>query len=249
MTTLIWDKPGEKIYQTGVDRGVLYLHDGRTVVWNGLTSVEDDPSKETNAFYLNGLKYLEYISSGDFSAKLSAFTYPKEFDEVNGVLEFAPGFRVHDQPSKSFDLSYRTMIGDDLIGTEAGYLIHLLYNVLANPDSHAYPTLAASGEDLNEFSWTLSAKPADGFFNWRPTAHLSLDSREISEEDLQAFEDIIYGTSGSDPSLPSIDAIFEFLGLTIPEPPVPPRVPDISIEPPAPPVTSALTAEFISDST
>jgi hypothetical protein len=211
MTILVWDQAGERIYQTGVDRGVLFLPDGTVVPWNGLTSVEDNTSKETNAIYLDGFKYLEYISPGDFSAILKAFTYPEEFDSVNGILRFTPGLRVHDQPPKNFSLSYRTKIGDDISGIDAGYLIHLIYNVLANPDSQESATISDSPTP-SEFSWALSARPIRESVSWRPTAHVSINSRDISSELLQTFEDVIYGTTEVDPRLPAISEVPTLLG-------------------------------------
>ena len=206
MTALVWDNPGERIYQTGVDRGVLFLQDGTVVPWNGLTSVEDTTSEDLSEFYLDGVKYLAYLSPGDFSANLKAFTYPDEFDSVNGILKDASGLRVHDQPAKTFSLSYRTLIGDDLTGVDAGYLIHLIYNVLANPDSHESPTISDSPSPT-EFSWVLSARPVTGAGSWRPTAHVSVDSRDLTPTALQAFEDAIYGSVSADPSLPAMSAI------------------------------------------
>lgn len=211
MTALVWDKSGERVFETGVDRGVLYLKDNRVVVWNGLTSVEDNTAEDTNPYYLDGAKYLEYISPGDFSANLKAYTYPVEFDDVNGILKPVAGLRVHDQPPKSFNLSYRTKVGDDLDGIDAGYIIHILYNIIANPDSKAYETISDQTNPI-EFSWNLSATPVRSG-NWRPTAHFSIDSREISTELLQSFEDILYGTSEVDPSLPTIDEIVAFFSL------------------------------------
>ena len=209
MTALTWDAPGERVYQTGVDRGVLFLQDGRVVVWNGLTSVEDTTSKEINQVFLDGFKYLEYVNPGDFSANLKAFTYPDEFDEVNGIKKPVTGFRVYDQPPKSFNLSYRTKIGNDIDGIDAGYLIHILYNVIANPDSHEYATISDS-PDPGEFSWVLSARPVYRT-DWRSTAHFSIDSREVSSDVLESFEEVIYGSVGEDPSLPTIDDIMTLL--------------------------------------
>jgi hypothetical protein len=203
MTALVWDKTGERVYQTGVDRGVLFLQDGTVVPWNGLTSVEDTTSRDANEFFLDGVKYLEYLNPNDFSANLKAFTYPVEFDSVVGIKKDSSGLRIHDQPSKSFSLSYRTKIGNDLIGIDAAYYIHLIYNVLANPDSHDSPTINDS-VSATEFGWVLSARPVQNAGVWRPTAHVSVDSRDLAPEVLQGFEDTIYGTAESDPSLPAL---------------------------------------------
>lgn len=216
MTPLVWDEVGERFYQTGVDRGVLYLHDGTAVPWNGLTEVTEDTSSETKSFHLDGVKYLESLIPGDFSGKLKAFTYPEEFDVVNGMSSFSPGFDLHDQPVKSFNLSYRTKIGNDL-DSELGYKIHILYNVLANPESYAYKTSDDSGVQPIEFGWNLTGTPSklQGF---RPTVHISIDSTKTPPELLETLEDILYGTDVSEPSLPAIHELagyFGYLGALI----------------------------------
>ena len=210
MTALTWDQPGDRVFETGVDRGVLYLQDGTAVPWNGLTSFEDTTTKETIVSYKEGVKYLEYNSPGDFSGKLHAFTYPPEFDAVNGIHKPFAGLRVHDQPSKSFCLSYRTIVGDDIVGVDAAYIIHLLYNIIANPDNTQYTTL---GDSITpqEFAWVLSGKPVMSDAPWRPTSHLSLDSREISSEVLTTLEDLLYGTVSTNPHFPTIDELSALL--------------------------------------
>jgi hypothetical protein len=213
MTALVWDKTGERVYHTGIDRGVLYLADGTAVPWNGLTSVEDTTADELSEFWLNGVKYLAYLTPGDFSANLKAFTYPDEFDSVMGILRYTPGLRVHDQSSKTFSLSYRTKIGDDIDGIDAGYLIHLIYNVLASSDSQESSTIGENPSPT-EFSWVLTARPVREGINWRPTAHVSIDSRDLSDEILQDFEDLIYGTVSTNPSLPNLSDIPALLGYT-----------------------------------
>lgn len=211
MATLVWDEIGERIYQTGVDHGVLYLHDGTVAVWNGLTDVEESSNSELKSFYLDGVKYLETLLPGDFIGKLKAFTYPDEFDSVNGITAVAPGLSFHDQPAKSFNLSYRTKIGNDLEGLEYGYKIHLLYNLLANPDAFSFDTLKDSTAQPIEFSWSLTGTPVKGN-NVRPTVHVSIDSTKTPEYILQVLEDKLYGTAVNDPSFPSIDEVSELFG-------------------------------------
>lgn len=210
MTVLVWDQVGERVYQTGVDRGVLYLEDGTVAVWNGLTGVEESPSSESKSFYLDGRKYLENLLPGDFSAKLKAFTYPEEFDSVNGIVNDPPGLAYYDQPAKSFNLCYRTQVGNDLLGSDYGYKLHLLYHILANPDVKSFATLDDSSAQPVEFSWTLSGTPVT-IAGLRPTAHVSVDSTKIASELLQALEDILYGTESDDPSLPTIEEIAALL--------------------------------------
>lgn len=214
MTALVWDKPGERTYQSGIDRGVLYLRDGTAVVWNGLTSVEENRSNELKSFFIHGVKYLEYISPGDFSATLKAFTYPDEFDSINGVVKLSSGLHVHDQPPKSFCLSYRTKIGTDLDEDEA-YIIHLLYNVLANPEAFQFSSISDQVQPI-EFGWSLSAVPVRGSnINWKPTAHISIDSRDISPSILQSLEETLYGTVSTSPSFPTIDEILLLFGQIV----------------------------------
>lgn len=203
MAVLEWDRSGDRVYQTGVDKGVLYLKDGRVIPWNGLTSIDDSNNAEVKSYYLDGVKILDHVTPGDFSAKLSAFTYPDEFDEVIGAPQIAPGLNFYEQRSKSFNLSYRTRIGTDL-DENHGYKIHLLYNVMAVPDSHTFESIQ---ENISapEFSWSLSGMPPIGTIDGiRPTAHVSIDSSTSPPEFLQQIEDALYGTDTTPPRFPTI---------------------------------------------
>jgi hypothetical protein len=203
MTVIEWDKSGERVYQSGVDRGVLYLKDGTVVPWNGLTSVEDGTSSEVKAYYLDGIKILEHATPGEYSGKLSAFTYPDEFEEVLGNKAIAPGVLFYEQKPKSFNLAYRTRIAND-IDPELGYKLHLLYNLHASAESHTYESLS-NDPQAPEFGWSLSGTPPIGTIDGiRPTVHVSLDSRETREDLLQVVENILYGTATSDPRFPTI---------------------------------------------
>ena len=211
MAELIWDEIGNRIYQTGVDHGVLYLQDGTAVVWNGLIGVEESSNSELKSFYLDGVKYLENVSPSDFVGKLTAFTYPDEFDAVNGIVPVAPGFNVHEQVPKSFNLSYQTKIGNDLEGEEYGYKIHILYNLIAVPDAYTFSTLQESGVQPIVFGWSLTGTP-DKIPKLRPTVHVSIDSTTIPSEILDLIEDKLYGTEDTPPSLPSLPDLGEYFG-------------------------------------
>jgi len=213
MAILVWDKVGDRTYQTGVDRGVLYLPDGAGVAWNGLTSVEERFSQERKAYYLDGVKYLEHVLPGDFSAQLKAFTYPDEFDRVVGISDRSSGLSAHDQNLMSFGLSYRTLIGDDVAGTDRGYLLHLLYNLTAIPESNAYVSLNAQSKPV-EFGWALSGVPVV-ISGRRPTVHISLDSTKMKRVLLSNIETILYGSSGAAPRLLSFSEILSLIGITI----------------------------------
>lgn len=211
MTPLVWDQPGERVFQSGVDHGVLYLHEGIAVPWNGLTGVEEDSSSELKEFHLDGVKYLQNLIPGDYSGRLTAFTYPDEFDQVNGITSVAPGLFYHDQPAKSFNLSYRTKLGNDLEGPDYGYKIHLLYNVFANPDAQAYGTADDSGFQPQEFSWRLRGTPTK-LVGFKPTVHISIDSTKTPPEVLEVLENTLYGTEQSDPSFPTVQELSEMFG-------------------------------------
>jgi hypothetical protein len=211
MATLVWDQPGERIFQAGVDRGVLYLHDGTAKVWNGLTGVEESSGFELKEYHLDGVKYLQNMIPGDFTGKLTAYTYPDILESIGGIETSFLGLGIYDQPAKSFNLSYRTRVGNALEGTDYGYKIHILYNVTALIDTYAFDTSTDSGVQPIEFSWSLSGTPEklEGF---RPTVHVSIDSNKVSSELLNQLEDMLYGTATKDPELPSLQDLAEYFG-------------------------------------
>ncbi len=211
MTKLVWDDVGERVYQSGIDHGVLYLQDGVGIPWNGLSGIDESPNSELKSFYLDGVKYLENLSPGDFVGKLKAFTYPEEFDSVNGIVNVATGLSYYEQPPKSFGLSYRTKIGNDVKGMEYGYKIHILYNLLANPDDTAYATFTESGAQPIEFGWSLTGTP-EKVDKYRPTVHITMDSTKTPVEIMKILEDLLYGTDTTGPSLPSIKDIADLFG-------------------------------------
>lgn len=219
MTALAWDQAGERLYETGIDRGVLYLQDGTAAAWNGLRGVEEASDSESKSYYLDGVKYLESVTPGDFAGTLKAFTYPEEFEEILGIKTVVSGLRFHEQPPKSFNLSYRTKIGNDTDGNAHGYKIHLLYNLIAVPGSNSFESTDDSLSPV-EFSWALSGRPPE-VTGYRPTVHVSIDSTEASARLLSSIEDILYGSSTTEPRIPSPDelsAIFhEFDALLITE--------------------------------
>jgi hypothetical protein len=211
VATLTWDKPGERIYETGVDRGVFYPKDGPGVAWNGFTGIEESPNPELQSFYNEGINYLNNLDPGEFLGKLKAFTYPDELEPVLGIVELSPGFVFHDQPSKSFGLTYRTRVGSDIEGTDHGYKIHLLYNLLANPDSISYASLTDSNVSPVEFAWNLIGTPTR-IIGYRPTVHVTIDSRKTPIEILSVLEGILYGTDTANPSLPPMSEVAELFG-------------------------------------
>lgn len=206
MAELVWDAVGERIYETGVDHGVLYLPDENGdyidgVAWNGLTSVQETPSgAEPNAQYADNIKYLNLYSAEEFGATIEAFTYPDEFAQFDGLAVPTPGVAIGQQARRGFGLSYRTKIGNDLEGEDHGYKLHLVYGATASPSEKAYNTINDSPEAIS-FSWELTTTPVlvPGY---RPTSILTIDSTQVGAAELAALEQILYGDTGVDPAMP-----------------------------------------------
>lgn len=212
MTRLLWDQAGERLYEAGLDRGVLYLSSGIGVAWNGLASVEEDMSGDTSSpAYFDGVKYLDIPQTGDFEATLSALTYPDEFLDYEGITSLGNGLYVDNQDTKLFGLSYRTLVGNDIEGVDHGYKIHILYNLTAVPNPSSFETLNDSPNPLL-FSWKLAGIPQDAP-NYRPTAHVIFDSRYLNAAMFEALEAILYGDVDDDPTLPSISELLDFVTL------------------------------------
>lgn len=209
MATLAWDETGQRFYETGVSKGVFYNVDGYGVAWNGLTSLEESVSNQVQAIYFDGLKFNDIVTLGDFSAVLRAWTYPDEFLPYEGILEDQQGFFVTDQPGSKFGLSYQTKIANDVDGTEHGYKIHILYNLTALPAQKEYQTMSVDTQPL-EFEWTLTAIP-EAIENFRPTAHIILDSTKLDSWLLEDIESIIYGDEDNDPHLPPLKGFATFI--------------------------------------
>lgn len=195
MPVLVWDKVGDRAYETGLDKGVLYLPDGSAVPWNGLTSVIQSFDRDTSPVYYDGMKINNHITLGDFAATMKAVTYPDEFLEMEGLVSSRSGVFLDDQPPQSFGLAYRTHIGNDLEGDVVGYKIHILYNVTAIPSDKIYASVT-SDPSLVEFEWKIQAVPEDipGF---RPTAHIVINSMDLDPWLLEDLEEKLYGSTSA----------------------------------------------------
>ena len=210
MTTLTWDNVGEHLYETGVDRGVLYLPDteGAYVTgyaWNGLTTVTESPSgADATAQYADNIKYLNLLSIEEFGGTIEAFTYPEQFGVCDGTATPEAGLYVGQQPRKAFGFSYRTKLGNEL-DPEHGYKLHMVYGAKAAPSEKAYATVNDSPSAIN-FSWQFWTTPVP-MAGLVPTSYLCVDSTKVAPADLAELEAFLYGTVGSDPSLPTPDAV------------------------------------------
>lgn len=211
MARLTWNASGLRLYETGIDRGVLYVAGQPGVAWTGLTSVVERPSGASQrAYYLDGVKYLNLSSSEEFEATINAFTYPDEFAQCDGTARAYSGLLIMQQPRKSFGLSYRTKVGNDLTGTDYGYKIHIVYNALASPSDRTYSSLSDSA-DPSDFGWAITTRPST-ITGYKRTAHLVIDSRYTNPATVAAVEAILYGTDSNSARLPSsteLLAVFE----------------------------------------
>jgi hypothetical protein len=204
---LVWGEIGERFFETGVDRGVLYLESRPGVVWNGLTSVSETPSGgDTQGYYIDGIKYQNVANAEEFEGTIEAFTYPDEFAECEGLVSPFSGLFLTSQGRKSFGLSYRTLVGNDINGVDKGYKIHLLYNVLAEPTSRNNSSMDDSPTPQN-FSWRITTLPPP-VTGYRRTAHYIIDSRVTDPLALTAIEDILYGTESLTSRLPLPTELF-----------------------------------------
>lgn len=209
MTKLVWDTPGRRTLESGLDRGVLYLPDGSAVPWNGLTSVIEHFNQTTSPVYYDGMKIQDHVEFGDFSATMKAVTYPEEFVLVEGAVPLRRGVYAGDQPPLPFGLCYRTQIGDDLAGEDAAYKLHILFNITAIPSDKNYATVSDQ-PSLIEFEWTLSGVPED-IAGIRPTAHLTIDSRDLDPLLLVELEEKLYGGTTSEASLLPMPELVAYL--------------------------------------
>lgn len=199
MPVLEWDNLEDRTYESGLDRGVLYLPDGSAVPWNGLTSVIENFNADSSPVYYDGKKINQFVALGDFSATMRAITYPDEFIELEGAGRVRHGLFVGDQKPQLFGLCYRTKVGNAIEGDGVSYKIHVLYNVIAVPKDRTYST-DDNTPKLVEFEWDLSAVPEE-VLGFRPTAHIIIDSDDIDPWLLEDLEEILYGSSSADAAL------------------------------------------------
>ena len=208
MVALAWHETGDKQYELGVDKGVFYPLNATTsaydkaYAWNGLISVTESPSgAEVTKNYADNDVYMSLMSAEEFAATVEAYNYPDEFALVDGTAEPVPGLYVGQQPRKPFGLSYRTKVGNDSKGMDAGYKIHLIYNAMAAPSEKAYSTVNDSPE-ATTFSWELSTTPINAGDVLKSTAQLTINSLKVPAAKLKALEGILYGTTTLEARLP-----------------------------------------------
>ena len=219
MSKIVWDKTGERFYETGVKQGVLYIPTAgvysKGVAWNGLTAVTESPSgAEATPLYADDIKYLNLLSAEEFGCTIEAYTYPDEFAACDGSAELAKGVSIGQQARTTFGLSYKTTVGNDVDGNDHGYKLHLIYGCLAAPSEKAYATINDSPDAIT-FSWEVTTTPVS-VSGFKPTACITIDSTKVDSAKLTALEEILYGKDGEaaqnvEPRLPLPDEIAELM--------------------------------------
>ena len=215
MAKLVFNNVGERLFETGVKNGVLYVmgDDGtyeKGVVWNGLTAVTESPSgAETTPLYADDVKYVVIYAAEEFGATVEAYTYPEEFEECDGSASIFEGITIGQQTRKSFGMCYKTSVGNDVQGQDFGYKIHIIYGAKAAPSEKSYSTINDSPEAVT-FSWELSTVPVpvEGF---NPTATMVIDSTRVPAEKMTLIENKLYGTESEEPTLPLPNEILALL--------------------------------------
>lgn len=207
MSRLIWDKTGQRRFETGVNKAVLYIPDSSGVyntgvAWNGLTAITESPSgAEATPLYADNIKYLNLISAEEFGATLEAYMCPDEFYQFDGIASPSKGVYVGQQSRRAFALSYQTRVGNDVEGSDLGYKIHFIYSAQAAPSEKNYSTINDTPEAMT-LSWELTTSAVEVGVGFKPSAHLVIDSTQVDPDALTTLEAIIYGSPGTEPRLP-----------------------------------------------
>lgn len=210
MSKLVWDNTGERLYETGVSKGVLYIPTSgvysKGVAWNGLTAVTESPSgAEATPLYADDIKYLNLMSNEEFGCTIEAYTYPDEFAECDGSASLVDGVYIGQQARKTFGFCYRTVLGNDTESNDHGYKLHLVYGCLAAPSEKSYATINDSPEAIT-FSWEVSTTPVN-VTGHKPTACITIDSTKADPTKLDELEKKLYGDTSAEPTLPLPDEI------------------------------------------
>ena len=220
MAAIVWDQTGERFYETGVDHGVLYPYEqanrtyGPGVAWNGLTAINESPTgAEPTPLYADNIKYLNLMSAEELGFTIEAYTYPDEFSLCDGTATPAPGVAVSQQERKTFGLSYRTLIGNDVDANNHGYKIHLIWGALASPSEKAYATVNDTPEAIT-FSWTATTTPVPfgAERTLKPSAKMTIDSTKVDEVKMEALLAVLYGSGAeATATLPTPEEVLELL--------------------------------------
>ena len=208
MTALIWDAPGSRKFELGIDKGVLYIGEDPGVAWNGLVSIsEKKTGADMTPHYFDGRRYFDHVTRSEYTATIKAMTYPFEFTRCEGFSENeTTGLVFDNQIQQTFGLSYRSLIGNDTEELSHGYKIHIVYGLTAIPVDIDHETLSDDVDPI-PFEWEVSAVPQEEIANFFPTAHIIIDTSRVASDALLTIENILYGTEFIPPRLLTIEEI------------------------------------------
>lgn len=222
MAALTWDGTGERFWETGTKKGVLYPYSTSEnkyiggVAWNGLTAVTESPSgAEETALYADDQKYGSMRSAEEYGFTIEAYTYPDEFAILDGTAtpEKAKGVYLGQQDRGTFGFSYVTTIGND-VSSEAGYKLHLIYGATASPSEKAYQSINDSPEAIT-FSWECTTNPVNAT-GYDPVGCITIDSTKADAECLKKLEDKLYGADSGGSGSPELPLPDEVIALMTP---------------------------------
>lgn len=214
-----WDNVGERLYEIGVDHGMLYPQKGdgsydKGVAWSGLSQVSENPEgADVNDIWADNMKYLSIRAAETFGATIECYSYPDEFKACNGEAEIATGVTIGQQTRKAFGFSYRSRIGNDTEFQDHGFKIHIIYNATVSPSEKSYSSINDSTDvDAMSFEVDTTAIPVAGY---KPTSSLEIDSTKVSEANMNTLLDTLYGTNSSDPTLPTPEEVMAIFGGSV----------------------------------
>lgn len=219
MSKLVWNQTGERLYETGVEQCALFLQDAsgrypKGVAWEGITNVTETPSgAEPTKLYANDSVYATLMSAEELGGSIEAYMYPDEFAACDGSASVAKGVKIGQQTRQAFGLAYKTLIGNDVVGTAYGYKLHIVYGCMASPSEKAHATVNDSPE-AQTMSWEFTTTPAS-VTGHKPTASIEIDSTTADPAKLAELEAMIYGSDNSEPSLPTPDEIIALMGEVV----------------------------------
>ena len=218
MSKITWDGVGERVWEAGVDHGVLYRQDDQKkytkgYAWNGLINVTEKPEgAEITKLWADNQNYANLMSAEVFKGNIEAYTYPDEFNECEGHKEIVPGARIGQQARVPFGLCYRSMVGDDTSPEPSAYKLHLIWGAMVSPTEKAHNTINEN-PDAETFNWDFDTTPVP-VTGFKPSASMEIDSRTLAKDKMAAIEEILYGAENTEPRLPMPDELIDIMKAT-----------------------------------
>lgn len=218
MTKLAWDQVGQRKYETGVSKGVLFTQksDGSYnagVPWNGLVSVAKTPEGgEDNPIYADNMKYMSLTSAELLNGSISAYTYPDEFEACDGSSEVNPGVFIGQQTRVPFALAYLTIVGNDTQGNSYSEKLHVIYNAKVSPSERTYESVNGDPNAIT-FAWDFTTTPVDlSSVNLQASSGVVIEKSQVGLTAWNAVLDKVHGAAASESTLPTIPELLAMTG-------------------------------------